>query len=228
MVLTHLHPDHSGATVRLAERWGQEACVHPDELPLAAGYQAAYAIPLDRWLMPLIRRLPKRTRARSAAAADLTPVVQAFNPQTGIPELPDWAVIHSPGHTPGHISLYRRNDGLLITGDAVVTVDLNSLTGILTGRQGVFGPPRYSTWDWAAAQRSIAALAGLEPRVLAPGHGRVRVDRTAQALRALSGGQDLPARWRQGLIAGVDYSARSRYRPPPRSTSGSRSGLVRS
>jgi deazaflavin-dependent oxidoreductase (nitroreductase family) len=215
MVLTHLHPDHSGATVRLAERWGQPAYVHPDELPLAAGYQAPYAIPLDRWLMPLIRRLPKTTQARIAAAADLTAVVQAFDPQTGIPGLPDWAAIHSPGHSPGHISLYRRSDGVLITGDAVVTVDLNSLMGILTSRQGVFGPPRYSTWDWAAAQRSIAALAALEPRVLAPGHGRVRVDGTSQALRALSGGQDLPARWRQGLFAGVDYSARSRYRPPP-------------
>ena len=41
-------------------------------------------------------------------------------------------------------------DGVLITGDAVVTVDLNSALGILASRQGVFGPPRYSTWDGAA------------------------------------------------------------------------------
>lgn len=146
--------------------------------------------------MPLIRRLPKTTQTKIAAAADLSAVVQAFDPQTGIQGLPDWAAIDRPGHTPGHISLYRRSDGVLITGDAVVTVDLNSLMGILTSRQGVFGPPRYSTRDWAAAQRSIAALAALEPRVLPPGHGRVRVDGTTQALHALAGGQDLPARWR--------------------------------
>jgi proline iminopeptidase len=36
-----------------------------------------------------------------------------------------------------------------------------------------------------------------------------------RALEALAGEQDVPARWRQGLFAGVDYSARSRYRPPP-------------
>jgi glyoxylase-like metal-dependent hydrolase (beta-lactamase superfamily II) len=96
-------------------------------------------------------------------------VVQAFDPQVGIPELPNWAVIHTPGHTPGHLSLYRRRDGVLITGDAAVTVDLNSLLGVLINRQGVFGPPRYSTWDWPAAQRSIATLAALEPRVLATG-----------------------------------------------------------
>jgi glyoxylase-like metal-dependent hydrolase (beta-lactamase superfamily II) len=215
MVLTHLHPDHSGAIARLAGSWGQPAYVHPDELPLAAGYQPAYAIPLDRWLVPLIRRLPKKTQAKIATGADLTAVVQPFDPQAGVPGLPGWEAIHTPGHTPGHLSLYRRSDGVLITGDAVVTVDLNSLLSILTSRQGVFGPPRYSTWDSAAAQRSIAALAALEPRVLATGHGRVRIDEMAQTLQALAGREDVPARWRQGLFAGVDYSARSRYRPPP-------------
>ena len=215
MVLTHLHPDHSGATPRLAERWGQPAYVHPDELPLAAGYRPEYAIPLDRWLVPLIRRLPRKIQARIAAAADLTAAVQSFDPQAGIPGLPGWTAIHSPGHTPGHLSLYRPSDGVLITGDAVVTVDLNSLIGVLTSRQGVFGPPRYSTWNLAAAQRSIAALAALEPRILATGHGPDRTEEAAQALRALAGGQDVPARWRQGLFAGVDYSARTRYRPPP-------------
>jgi glyoxylase-like metal-dependent hydrolase (beta-lactamase superfamily II) len=100
MVLTHLHLDHSGATRRLAEHWGEPAYVHPDEVPLAAGYQEAYAIPLDRWLVPLIR-LPKKTQAKIAGGADLTAVVKAFDPQIGIPGLPGWEAIHTPGHTPG-------------------------------------------------------------------------------------------------------------------------------
>jgi len=216
MVLTHLHPDHSGAIRRLAEHWGQPAYVHPDEVPLASGYQSTYAIPLDRWLMPVIRRLPKKTQAKIAAGADLTAVVQGLDPQVGIPGLPDWTVIHTPGHTPGHLSLYRRSDGVLITGDAVVTVDLSSLLGVLINNQGVYGPPRYSTWDETAAQRSITALAALEPRVLGTGHGPVWIDGAAQALQALARGQEhVPARWRQGLFSGVDYSARTSYRPPP-------------
>jgi F420H(2)-dependent quinone reductase len=85
---------------------------------------------------------------------------------------------------------------------------------VLFKRPGAFAP-RYSTWDWAAAQRSIATLAALEPGVLATAHGRVWVNETAQALHALAGGQYVPARWRQGLFAGVDYRARTRYRPPP-------------
>lgn len=151
MLLTHLHPDHSGTTRQLAERWQQPAYVHPGELPLARGYLPEYGIPLDRWLMPLIQRLPTKTRARIAAGADLTPVVQAFDPKAGVPGLPGWEAIHTPGHTPGHFSLYRRSDGVLITGDAVVSVNLNSLFGVLFGRQGVFGPPRYSTWGRGAA-----------------------------------------------------------------------------
>ena len=216
MVLTHLHPDHSGATRQLAERWGQLAYVHPDELPLAAGYRPEYALPLDRWLVPLIGKLPSRTRAKIAAGSDLTAVVQAFDPEAGIPGLPGWAAIHAPGHTPGHFSLYRPSDGVLIAGDAVVAVNLNSLVGVLIGRQGVFGPPRYSTWDWVAAQHSIAALAALEPRILATGHGPVLAKNAAQALHGLAAGHKAPARWRQGLFAGVDYSTRGRYRPPPR------------
>jgi hypothetical protein len=170
--------------------------MHPDELPLAAGYQAAYAIPLDRWLMPLFRRLPKTTQTKIAAAADLTPWCRCSIRRPAYKDCRTGRPSTVRATLPAISSLYRRSDGVLITGDAVVTVDLNSLMGILTSRQGVFGPPRYSTWDWAAAQRSIVALAALEPRVLARGHGLVRVDGTAQALHALAGGQDLPARWR--------------------------------
>ena len=189
MVLTHLHPDHSGAAPAVGGAVGQPAYMHPDELPLAAGYRPEYAIPLDCWLVPLIRRLPRKIQEKIAAGADLTAVVQAFDPQAGIPGLPGWAAIPSPGHTPGHLSLCRRWDGVLITGNAVVTVDLNSVVGVLTSRQGVFGPPRYTTWDWAAEQRSIAALAALQPRVLATGHGPVRVEEAAQALQAATSGQ---------------------------------------
>jgi hypothetical protein len=37
--------------------------------------------------------------------------------------------------------------------------------------QGLSGPPWYTTWDRQAATASISDIAGLEPRVLATGHG---------------------------------------------------------
>ena len=69
---------------------------------------------------------------------------------------------------------------MLITGDALLTASARSLWGLLPGQQlwgllpgqqMISGPPRISTWNWAAATESVARLAGLEPRVLAPGHG---------------------------------------------------------
>ncbi|GIH78254.1 hypothetical protein Plo01_46830 [Planobispora longispora] len=56
----------------------------------------------------------------------------------------------------------------------------------LRRRPGLYGPPYISTWRWPAARQSIAVLARLEPRVLAPGHGRPMVTGVASALRALS------------------------------------------
>ena len=65
MILTHLHPDHTGAIRPLGNQWGQRAHVHPAELPLAAGYLPEYAIPLDRWLVPLISGCHGRPRRGS-------------------------------------------------------------------------------------------------------------------------------------------------------------------
>ncbi|MFZ5870941.1 MAG: MBL fold metallo-hydrolase, partial [Actinomycetota bacterium] len=52
---------------------------------------------------------------------------------------------HTPGHTPGHVAYLRRDDRVLISGDAAVTVDLNSAGGLLLGRPAIAGPPRYTT-----------------------------------------------------------------------------------
>lgn len=85
----------------------------------------------------------------------------------------------------------------MITGDAVVTVKLNSLSGLLQ-RQGLSGPPWYTTWSWRAAKESVATLARLEPNVLAAGHGTPMTGaETAGALQAFAdqlSGRRPPAR----------------------------------
>jgi len=98
--------------------------------------------------------------------------VRALDQGAGVPGLPDWRCIPVPGHTPGHVAFFRSADRVLITGDAVLTVNLNSLGDLLARRHRVSGPPYISTWNWQAATESIAALATLRPTILAPGHGR--------------------------------------------------------
>lgn len=197
IVLTHVHPDHAGSARRLARTWGCPVYVHPEELPIAEGDVAAMtasAGPLDRWLvLPLLRVMGQRRREAIIARSSLGGVARAFDPRTGIPGLPDWACIPTPGHTPGHVSFFRSTDRVLITGDAVVTLQLNAVMGLLLGRQGLSGPPRYTSWDWPAARASVATLATLEPDVLAGGHGTpLRGLGVAAALRAFADGSTAP------------------------------------
>ena len=181
ILLTHDHPDHAGSALELAQMWDCPVYVHPDELPLVAIENLStiekYASPLDRWIvLPLLRAMPRRRVEAILSSASIKDVVRVFDPSAAVPSLPDWECIPTPGHTPGHVAFFRTSDRVLITGDAIVTVDLNSFGGFLLwglrlNKQRVSGPPWYSTWNWRAAKESVAILARLKPRVLASGHG---------------------------------------------------------
>lgn len=105
------------------------------------------------------------------ADPSLRDVVRAFEPGAGVPGLPGSECIPTPGHTPGHVSFFRPSDRVLITGDALVTVKVNSLSGLLLQRQGLAGPPWYTTWSSRAAKELVALLARLEPNAVVGGHG---------------------------------------------------------
>ena len=207
IVLTHIHPDHSGSALELARMWDLPVYVHPDELVLApGGYLPEYGNPLDRWLVaPLLRLAPRRAVEASRSRNSLEGTARAFDPAAGVPGLPDWQAVPTPGHTPGHVAFFRAEDRVLVTGDAVLTVDVNSVPGLLAGRHRVAGPPYISTWNWPAAKESVAALARLRPDVLACGHGRPMAGTQAAASLASFSGrlsqQRSPRRSRQGGAA---------------------------
>jgi len=175
ILLTHSHPDHAGAARELSSLWGCSLHLHPEEMPLARGDLAIvrrYPNPLDRWLvLPLLRGLPTSRREAILAASSLADVALPFDPDKAPPALPGWRCVPSPGHTPGHVSYFRPSDRVLLTGDAIVTVDLNSLPGLLFRKPRLSPPPRYVTWNWRLAKDSVASLARLQPHVLAGGHG---------------------------------------------------------
>jgi glyoxylase-like metal-dependent hydrolase (beta-lactamase superfamily II) len=91
-----------------------------------------------------------------------------------VPGLPGWQWIHTPGHTAGHVSLYRERDRVLIAGDAVTTVKQESFVAVTLQRPDMHGPPAYFTQDWRSAAESVGRLAALEPEILASGHGDPR------------------------------------------------------
>jgi glyoxylase-like metal-dependent hydrolase (beta-lactamase superfamily II) len=189
ILLTHCHPDHAGSALSLARAWGCAVHMHPDELPIATADFAAMvasAGPLDRYvILPLMRAMGRRRREQVLARSSLGDAASTFEPGSGVPGLPGWEWIPTPGHTPGHVSYFRATDRVLITGDALVTLRVNSWAGLLVQQAGLSGPPWYTTWSSQAARESIERLARLEPTVLAGGHGRPMTGAgTAEALSA--------------------------------------------
>ncbi len=167
LILTHGHFDHVGSILPLLTSWNMPVYAHPKELPFLQGQQD----------YP-----PANPNAASGLVAKLSPTfpnqgidlddrVQALPADGAIPTLPGWRFIHTPGHTPGHISLYRESDKTLIAGDAFTTVEQTSLYDVFTQKREIHGPPAYFTPDWEAAYTSMKQLAGLEPESAITGHG---------------------------------------------------------
>lgn len=167
ILLTHGHFDHIGAVRELAEKWDVPVYAHALELPYITGRQSypppdptvgGGAMAALSWLYP---RGPINLGDRA----------QALPEDGGVPFMPGWRWLHTPGHTIGHVSFFRDSDRTLIAGDAVITTKQESALAVFTQRPELHGPPTYYTPDWSDACRSVELLASLEPRSLATGHG---------------------------------------------------------
>jgi glyoxylase-like metal-dependent hydrolase (beta-lactamase superfamily II) len=193
IVITHGHPDHVGSAVRLAAEWRVPILAPAGELPFIDG-TALYPEPLVAWLT---RVLPRRVMEALVRNSDLGDAVRPFDPQAGVPGLPDWVCVPTPGHTPGHTAFFRPGDRTLIAGDAVLTMAWPSRLGggdragwlwdLARREPRLSGPPTVVTCDWRDAAASVVTLAGLDPWVLATGHGTPFVGQCAAiALRAFA------------------------------------------
>jgi glyoxylase-like metal-dependent hydrolase (beta-lactamase superfamily II) len=166
IVLTHGHFDHVGALRSLAERWDVPIYAHERELPFLDGREAypppdAEAGGLMSRLSPLFPRGP----------INVEPWLRRLPTGEAMPMLPDWSVIETPGHSPGHVSLWRVSDRFILAGDAFITTRQESAYAALAHPLELHGPPMYFTADWGAARESVQRLAALKPEVAITGHG---------------------------------------------------------
>jgi glyoxylase-like metal-dependent hydrolase (beta-lactamase superfamily II) len=166
IVLTHGHFDHVGALQSALES-DVPVFADPAELPYLSG-QASYPRPDPRvgggmisWLSPLYPRGP----------TDVGGALEALPIDGSVPGMPGWSWLPTPGHSAGHVSLWREADRSLLPGDAFVTTAQESAMAVATQRSEGHGPPRYYTPGWARAGKSVLALSALEPELVVAGHG---------------------------------------------------------
>jgi glyoxylase-like metal-dependent hydrolase (beta-lactamase superfamily II) len=125
-----------------------------------------------------------------------------------VPFMEGWRWTHTPGHTPGHISLWREGDRALVAGDAFITTKQESAVAVAMQLPELHGPPMYYTPDWQSSRSSVQRLAALEPDLVVTGHGpAMRGPAMRRALRILAGDFDRIAVPRQGRYVGAPAHA---------------------
>ncbi|MDQ3987922.1 MAG: MBL fold metallo-hydrolase [Actinomycetota bacterium] len=143
-VVTHAHPDHFGSSHVVCEAL---------RLPLWTGERDAEAVQTAR---PVTARGPVPARM---ARMTMPPGHPVARPLRDGDEVQGFTVLDVPGHSPGHIALWRESDRTLLCGDVFFNLP----------RLGP--PPAFLTVDPERNRESMRRLAALRPALVLFGHG---------------------------------------------------------
>lgn len=166
ILLTHVHPDHGGNAPRLSAMSGAPIHLHSADIKLLKWILRPGAAGLMGQRMLDAGAEPDKVAESVEACARLfslfPPLPDALPFADGeiIPTaLGPLEVIPTPGHSPGHVSFYLREHGILLAGDTVLEGIFPNV-GIADGHD-CFG-------EFLATLDRLQALP--EPRIL-PSHG---------------------------------------------------------
>lgn len=167
IVLTHAHPDHAGGAEEVRRGSGAPVAVHADDAD-----RARRGTPPPRDTSSRLGRLLHRLPAGGFPAVE---VAEELADGQVLPVGGGLRVVHTPGHTPGHVSLLHEATGVLVTGDALFNWRL--------GRRGISWSLRALCTDFRLSQRTAHVLGELEYGVAAFTHGEEIRDRAREQVR---------------------------------------------
>ncbi|TPG82981.1 MBL fold metallo-hydrolase [Brevibacillus laterosporus] len=130
IVLTHHHVDHIGQLEKVKNLSQAKVYAHP----LAAPY-----VELDEEFMQFHDEFFTTLYKECGLPEELLSVVEKFRSmmatfqqkstvdewlvhEQGMPHLPEWHVLFTPGHSQSHLSLYRASDQVMIAGDHLLSL----------------------------------------------------------------------------------------------------------
>jgi glyoxylase-like metal-dependent hydrolase (beta-lactamase superfamily II) len=171
ILLTHAHRGHMGGMATLKQVSGASIYAHEWEADIISGNRAVQGVdifntsPIQTWPIIFFGQLTARWNKHAGH-----PVDQLIDEGDKIGPL---EVIHTPGHTPGHLIFFWPERKVLFTGDAFVTWPL-----ITPGwRNSMLNVPQ----SWQSLER----MASLDVEVIGPGHGDAITSNGAAVLQAL-------------------------------------------
>ncbi len=159
LVLTHHHFDHSGGAYRLREATGARIVMHRLEAPLLEA-AARQQIPSDMEVPEAMREARERQRRWREEAARVRPDILVEDDDRLPVGSATLRIVHTPGHTAGHICVFLEEDRVLFSGDNVLGM----------GTTAIAPPPHGDMVQYLA---SLRKMQGLDADLLCPGHGPV-------------------------------------------------------
>jgi glyoxylase-like metal-dependent hydrolase (beta-lactamase superfamily II) len=160
ILITHADFDHVGGLAPLKAATGARVFASPVEaLAIAEGHASRPLKPrsaITKFLFDLMAGLFKPAPVK---------VDELLADGQILPVLGGLRIVETPGHTPGHISLFAPAAGILFCGDSIVS-----------GETGLRGSSGANNWDQAKSDESVRKQATLGARILCSGHGPVVMD----------------------------------------------------